>query len=316
LICLFQIWLLTAYLEPYKVEDIGARFLVSLARNEDKLLFQIRRDGIPPITEMFLFDPNTETFLKIEDGRLGKRSFQIVPHQKGFLLYAKSFSSTPKFFLLDPNGQFVKSLHIDLIANLEPQDAITQVSPALDGGIFLTIERLEDVENRILILALLDFERKEVHPITSRKLAEKDNQAYWISNGRNIFFIRSFSREIEVINPQTFETKTTLLEAQDLIPAKKQQRISKKSNPSFLDYLPRLQSPLFDGERLIIRGTDYLEGTEEVSFLGFKTRVRQSENRFVELQLDSVVDTTNLTLTFSNGKNLVFLPEEGGFELK
>lgn len=159
--------------------------------------------------ELHLHNYETNKTYLIEDGRIPKTLYRIIPSRKGFSIYA---FLTGTLFYLDFSGDFVKKTLISAFNGAETGMSIVDVFP-YDGKALLTYDSYEDDG---LFLAVMDVDANTIE--TKFRIEKSPDHALWVPGGKDVYFVDIHSSEIKLFEMETMRFSALIHPALELLP--------------------------------------------------------------------------------------------------
>lgn len=300
--------------ERLSVDEVGGRRILSGAVSADHGLVLIAVDGMPPTPELYHYEFATQTFLKVDDGRLPTTSFIVLPQPDGFLLWEKSAFRPPALYFLDQHGGFQKSQKLTGFDGFEADIAINAVSPYGHGRYLVTYQKGIETPQRNF-LAMVDLKEKTWDMVQTFEGQSHEPLPFWTTNHTSVFLVFPFTGRVDLVHRETFAIERNLLKGAALVPSRQGNKLPKgmARKPAFLKFKPMINAILYNGAHTLLAYTEFLEGEKEVSMMGYKRMIQNRKERALRLDKISALFQDHLMLEHATGSRLIFMAEEGTF---
>ena len=244
--CVFLFFLLTAFGEETKIEDVYLLRVDQAATLGDRVLLAYHAPGVLPKT--MLINMETETARDIVDQRIAAAMPILTPFGDGFAMISRF--GTQYFFLLDINGQFLERLEPDQFDGWEEGLTLKRVYALSDGNLFCNLVSLR---RKLDFVAILSPEKRAltiVHQEPTVTITQESAMTFsrrWVPGGDVVYLLTLEPGRIELLDPQTFQPVRTLYPGHHLIkrdPAKF--KVLAKRRP----YASRMGDPIIFGNEI------------------------------------------------------------------
>lgn len=187
-------------------EIFGSSISAAVTKNE-YFLVQTYNGGTN--VDLHLHNYKTNKTHLIQDGRIPKTLYRILPQKDGFSIYA---FLTGTLFHVDFGGNFLKKTMINTFDGAESGMSIVDIFSFKDQAL-LTYDSYEDDG---LFLAVLDSDKETIE--TKFRVAPSPDHALWIPGGNDVFYVDLHSSEIKFFDMNTMEFGKRVHPALERIP--------------------------------------------------------------------------------------------------
>lgn len=313
---LFVLLLATFFADEQRlsINEVGGRMLLAASVSQEFALIQLASEAMPPRIDLLHYDFRRQSFRALDDGRFPSlRPYHILPHAAGFLLVEKFAGANSKLHLLDFNGNFQKTLFLSNFNGVQPTTNIEQITPYRGDQYWVTLSPRTTEHGAVP--AMLDLAQVTLERIPTATRAPAG--AWWLAFQGSVYQVAPYTGEVTLTD--SFDLRHPTLLAKGVAPravvTQPNAAPGNRHTSDFLRYHPVLQTPIFSGRGLILKRTQWLEGTKQVTFMGHTKTVPNRSTDYIVLAGTELRPQPRLTLEFPGFAALEFDQEQGVFSL-